>query len=132
MWSPTSSRTYSPMTFWFLRGLRVGGVMPCGPLRLARPPSLMSPVHPSWARADDAFVPLPAPKMEATSLRDFAVQKRVAISDAQLVKRLKIDGTTKTVATNGVASFLLKYRPFSSFAAKLAEYGEPFDASSIP
>ena len=88
----------------------------------------MRPVHPSWARADDTFVPLPVARREAVSQRDCAVLHRVAITDAQAAKRLRGDGATRTTATSVIACFLYSYRSFSAFAAKLIEAGEPFDA----
>ena len=129
MWQYSSGTP--PRPFWFPRGLHVCGSAWGGPLRPARPPTLVRPIHPSWGRADDAFVPTPSAKREATSQRECAVLHRVALTDTQVAKRLRGAEPTRTAATDYIATFLYKYRTFSTFAEVLVDGGEPFSSRSV-
>ena len=120
-----------PRPFWYPRGVRLHGVLVGGPLRAPRPPTLARPIHPSWARSDDSFVPEPVVAREATSRRECQVLHRVALTDAQAAKRLRGAEPTRAAATDVVLAFVSKHRAFSPFADVLADSGEPFSSSSV-
>ena len=95
-----------------------------------RPPSLLSPVHPSWGVGGDRLAALASghtapPELGATRKASFS------LTAEQAAKRLRGSDPIRDRAIATFASFLAATSGYSTFAGRLLARGEAISADSV-